>query len=120
MLKVAEYLVTEPYGGVEQDDFLNTCIKMKTLLTPRELLEKIHKIEAMAGRERIIRWGPRTLDIDILMYDDEVCEDEDLLIPHIQMHKREFVLNPLSEIAPYKLHPVLKKTVVQMRDELNE
>ena len=54
------------------------------------------------------------------MYDDEVCEDEDLLIPHIQMHKREFVLNPLSEIAPYKLHPVLKKTVVQMRDELNE
>ncbi len=120
VLKVAEYLVTEPYGGVEQDDFLNTCIKMKTLLTPRELLEKIHKIEAMAGRERIIRWGPRTLDIDILMYDDEVCEDEDLLIPHIQMHKREFVLNPLSEIAPYKLHPVLKKTVVQMRDELNE
>lgn len=119
VLKVAEYLITEPYGGVEQDDFLNTCLKMKTLLTPRELLDEIHKIEAMAKRERIVRWGPRTLDIDILMYDDEICEDDDLIIPHIELHKREFVLEPLAEIAPYKLHPLLKKTVVQLRDELN-
>lgn len=120
VLRVADYLVTEPYGVVEQDDFLNTCVKIKSLLTPRELLEEIHKIEAMAGRERIIRWGPRTLDIDILMYDDEVCDDEDLIIPHIEMHKREFVLKPLAEIAPYKLHPILKKSVIQLKDELDK
>lgn len=118
--KVSKYLVTEPYGGVEQDDFLNACAKIKTLLSPEELLDVLHKIEKEAHRERIIHWGPRTLDLDILLYDDRVMETEDLIIPHIEMHLREFVLKPLSEIAPNLRHPVYRKTVSQMLKELEK
>ncbi len=116
--KVSQYLVTAPYGGVEQDDFLNGCLRLKTLLSPEELLDKLHEIEKKAHRERIVRWGPRTLDLDILMYDDLVLEDEDLIIPHVEMQKRDFVLKPLSEIAPNLRHPIYQKTVSQMLQEL--
>lgn len=118
--KVSSYLVTEPYGGVEQDDFLNACLALDTLLSPQELLEQLHVIEQAAHRERLIHWGPRTLDLDILLYDDEIMETEDLIIPHVEMHKREFVLKPLSEIAPYKRHPVYQKTVTELLEALTD
>lgn len=118
--KVSSYLVTEPYGEVEQDDFLNACLSLDTLLSPSELLEKLHEIEQAAHRERLIHWGPRTLDLDILLYDDEILETEDLIIPHVEMHKREFVLKPLSEIAPYKRHPVYQKTVAELLEALTD
>ncbi len=118
--RVSSYQVTEPYGGVEQDDFLNACLILKTLLTPEELLEKLHEIEQSAHRERIVHWGPRTLDLDILMYDDVVIETDELVIPHVEMHLRSFVLNPLREIAPNKRHPVIGKTVSQLADSLTE
>ena len=118
--KVSSYHVTKPYGGVEQDDFLNACLILKTLLTPEELLEKLHEIEQSAHRERIVHWGPRTLDLDILMYDDVVMETDELVIPHVEMHLRSFVLNPLREIAPNKRHPVIGKTVSQLADSLTE
>lgn len=118
--RVSSYQVTEPYGGVEQDDFLNACLILKTLLTPEELLEKLHEIEQSAHRERIVHWGPRTLDLDILMYDDVVMETDELVIPHVEMHLRSFVLNPLREIAPNKRHPVIGKTVSQLADSLTE
>lgn len=116
--KISSYLVTEPYGGVEQDDFLNACLLLKTLLSPDELLDKLHEIEKEANRERLIRWGPRTLDLDILLYDDLVMENDTLIIPHIEMHMRDFVLKPLNEIAPNIRHPIYKKTVSQMLKEL--
>ena len=116
--KVSTYIVTEPYGGVEQDDFLNGCLLLKTLMQPQELLCRLHEIEQEAHRERIIRWGPRTLDLDILMYDDEIVEADDLIIPHAEMHLRRFVLEPLAEIAPGKRHPILGKTAEQMLKEL--
>lgn len=118
VLKVSEYLLTEPYGGVEQDDFLNACLSMRTLYGPFELLERMHEIEQEAKRERLVHWGPRTLDLDLLLYDDEVIDTEKLIVPHVEMHLRDFVLNPLKEIAPWKRHPVLGKTVAQMAAEL--
>ena len=116
--KVSSYLVTEPYGGVEQDDFLNACLCLKTYLSPEELLKRLHEIEQDAHRERIIRWGPRTLDLDILLYDDLILETEELILPHMDMENREFVLKPLSEIAPNLRHPILHKTMRQLADQL--
>lgn len=118
VLCVSDYLCTKPYGGVEQDDFLNACLRMRTLLTPRELLDRLHEIEQEAGRVRLIRWGPRTLDLDLLMYDDLVMETEDLILPHMEMHLREFVLAPLAQIAPWKRHPITGLTVSQMQEQL--
>lgn len=96
MRQVSELLVTKPYGGVEQEDFLNGCLELETLLTPQELLEELHRIEQEAGRERKIHWGPRTLDLDILFYDKELIETEDLIIPHVDLENRYFVLKPLA------------------------
>lgn len=115
---VSEYLITEPYGGVEQDEFLNGVLKLRTLLTPEELLDRLHELEAAANRERLIHWGPRTLDLDILFYDNEIIDTPDLHIPHIDMENRDFVLKPMDEIAPYYRHPVLNKTIHQLLGEL--
>lgn len=114
----SEYIVTAPVGGVEQDDFLNGAIGADTLMTPHELLDFAHEIEQKAHRTREIHWGPRTLDIDILLYDDIIMHDETLTIPHTEMHKREFALKPLCRLNPYIIHPVLKKTVTELLSEI--
>jgi dihydroneopterin aldolase/2-amino-4-hydroxy-6-hydroxymethyldihydropteridine diphosphokinase len=88
------------------------------LLTPHELLETLKRIEKEAGRERLLRWGPRTLDLDIIFYDDLIYGDEDLCIPHADYKKRDFVLAPLAEIAPYKHDPSTGKTMVELFEEL--
>lgn len=116
--KCSKHYVTPPYGVTDQDDFLNACLELRTLYTPEELLEELHHIEQKAGRERIVHWGPRTLDLDIIFYDDLILETEDLCIPHVEMHKRKFVLEPLHEIAPYKRHPVYGKTVREMLEDV--
>ena len=115
---VSDFLVTVPYGGVEQDDFLNGAMKIRTLLTPHELLERLHEIEQEAKRERVVRWGPRTLDLDILLYDDLILDEEELHIPHIEMYKRDFVLKPLCQIAPYARHPVYNRTAAELLADL--
>ncbi len=117
--KVSDYIVTEPYGYTAQDDFLNGCMEIKTLLSPNELLDVIHDIEKEAKREREIHWGPRTLDLDILLYDNIIMETENLTIPHIEMHKREFVLEPLAQIAPYAEHPAFHKTILELKEGLD-
>ena len=115
---VSDLIETPPYGVTDQDDFLNGCLELETLLTPRELLRELNRIEAEAGRERTVHWGPRTLDLDIIFYDDEMIREKDLCIPHVDMHNRRFVLEPLSQIAPYMRHPVYGKTVVEMYETL--
>ena len=116
---VSDYLVTEPYGGVEQDNSLNGALKLRTLLTPEELLDRLHELEALANRERIVHWGPRTLDLDILFYDNDIIDTPELHVPHIDMENRDFVLIPMNEIAPYYRHPVLNRTISQLLDSLN-
>jgi len=120
VVQVSKLINTAPYGYEEQGDFLNGCLKLETLLEPLELLDLLMWIESETGRIRDVHWGPRTLDLDILMYDDLVMSCGRLRIPHAEMHKRDFVLTPLSEIAPWLLHPVLNKTVSEMRDELKD
>ena len=88
------------------------------MLNQEELLELLHRIEAEADRKRLIVWGPRTLDMDIVFFDKLVYESEDLIIPHVDMQNRLFVLEPLSELCPNYRHPILGKTVTQLRDEL--
>ena len=115
---VSDYLVTEPYGVTDQDEFLNGVLKMRTLLSPEELLERLHQLEQEANRERIIHWGPRTLDLDILFYDQEIIDTADLHVPHPDMQNREFVLAPMNQIAPYLRHPVLNQTISQLLNTL--
>jgi len=115
---VSDFIVTAPYGYAEQEDFLNACLGLETLLPPLELLDLLHDIENRAGRERGMRWGPRTLDLDIILYDDLVMSCGKLRIPHIDMHRRDFVLIPLCEIAPDVLHPVFEKSVKELLDDL--
>jgi len=120
VLQVSKFINTAPYGYANQDDFLNGCLVLSTLQEPFELLETLIEIENKAGRVRDIRWGPRTLDLDIIMYDDLFISTDRLRIPHPEMQKRDFVLRPLSEIAPGLLHPVYKKTVSEMLTELGD
>lgn len=117
---VSDFVVTAPYGYTEQDDFLNACMELHTLLPPKELLELLHRIEDKAERKREIRWGPRTLDLDILLYDDQVVDSRELQIPHVEMHKRDFVLRPLAQIGPFLRHPVLRKTVAELLEDMEQ
>lgn len=113
-------ITTAPYGGVEQDDFLNGAAEIETLLTPDALLEELHRLEQEANRVRDIHWGPRTLDLDILLYEEEIIQTQRLTVPHADMTNRDFVLIPMAEIAPYTLHPVYRKTMTQLLSELKE
>lgn len=117
-VKCSKIITTPPYGDTALYDFLNGAIELKTLLTPYELLDFLHELEAEAGRERKIHWGPRTLDLDILFYQDFVSNDPVLTLPHPDMENRKFVLEPLDELCPWYLNPVTGRTVRQMRKEL--
>lgn len=118
IVAISDKIVTEPYGNVEQDVFFNGVMKIETLLPADELLQILQKVEEHAGRERKIHWGPRTLDLDIIFYDDDIISEDDLIVPHPDMKNRDFVLKPLMQIAPYKLHPVYRKTISDMYAEL--
>lgn len=116
--KIAKYYNTEPVGYTDQDEFLNTAIEIKTLLNPKNLMKFLLEVEKSLKRERIIKCGPRTLDLDIIFYDDLISSDEEVIIPHPRMEERLFVLNPLCDIAPYKLHPILNKRIIDIRDSI--
>ena len=98
--QISRVYQTTPVGGVAQDDFWNLALAVETTASPRELLERARSAEAAAGRERTVRWGPRTLDVDILWIDGYESDDPELTVPHPRMWERLFVLVPLAEIAP--------------------
>ncbi|GAB4405766.1 MAG: 2-amino-4-hydroxy-6-hydroxymethyldihydropteridine diphosphokinase [Thermodesulfovibrionales bacterium] len=109
---------TEPWGVKDQPWFINTVIEIETAIEPEELLQMLKEVERDIGRVDTYRWGPRVIDLDILLYNDLVMDTPHLKIPHPLIHERDFVLRPLSEIAPDKTHPVLKKTIKELLSEL--
>lgn len=117
LIRTSTLIETDPVGMSDTGKFLNGVFEIETSLAPQNLLAEMLKIESKAGRlppgERI-KWGPRTLDLDILLYDDLILSAPDLSIPHPHMHTRWFMLKPLCELAPAKTHPILKKTIAQL------
>jgi 2-amino-4-hydroxy-6-hydroxymethyldihydropteridine diphosphokinase len=109
---------TEPVGKKEQDWFINGVSAVETSMGPAELLGFLVGVEEMMGRVRRERWGPRVIDLDILIYDQVVINEEGLQIPHPRLHERRFVLVPLRDVAPDLMHPLLGKTISQILAEL--
>ncbi|TDM07240.1 2-amino-4-hydroxy-6-hydroxymethyldihydropteridine diphosphokinase [Macrococcus lamae] len=114
VVRLSSIYETSPVGGVVQEDFYNMCIVVETTLSPLEVLAVCQSIESQLARVRKIHWGPRTIDLDILMIDDAVIDEPDLQVPHPFMLERSFVLIPLHEIAPDAVHPLAQKTINEL------
>lgn len=118
--EVSTLIETEPYGYLDQDSFLNGCLHVRTWLPPEELLKRMQFIELALHRERKIHWGPRTIDLDMVLYGEQVIHTKILSVPHPDMTNRMFVLGPLDEIAGWRWHPVAQKTIHQLKEALSE
>ena len=121
VVAVADFRETEPVGAPpDSPKFINSVAALETVLGPRELLDGLLSIEAALGRDRRLepKNGPRTVDLDLLLYDDLVLREPDLQLPHPQMHQRAFVLGPLAQIAPEARHPVLRATIAELLAKL--
>lgn len=119
ILKRSSMIDTEPWGVKEQPKFINMAIEVETDLKPLDLLSTLKGIESIMGRQKGIRWGPRIIDLDILLYDDLIINTPELQIPHKGTYDRIHVLKPLSEIASEKVHPILGKTIKEILAENN-
>src|SRR5207245_11056248 len=118
VVRVSAFYETEPVDFAAQTWFLNCAVKLDTEKMPKQLLAGILGIEQAMGRRRVQKNGPRTIDIDILMFGNSIIETQDLIIPHAAMHERRFVLEPLAEIASEARHPVFKRTIRELKDAL--
>lgn len=119
VVKASSLYETEPVGGPEdQPRFLNAAAHLRTTLTPERFLTVCQQIESSLGRKRDIPWGPRTIDLDVLFFADEIRSSPELMIPHPLLHERRFVLEPLAEIAPDLAHPTMDQTVRELLESL--
>lgn len=120
VLSVSSCYRTEPVGIAEQSWFINAVAEVKTSLSARELLREMLSIEKIMGRKREVKGGPRVIDLDILLYGQEVIADEDLIVPHPEMHKRRFVLEPFNEIASFVIHPAFGVSIRGLLERLSD
>ena len=120
VLALSGFYETEPWGFASENFFLNAAVKLKTSLSPLELLQITQQIEKELGRVEKSNgvYHDRVIDIDILLYEDDVLQIPGLTLPHPLMHEREFVMDPLSEIAPFVVHPVLKERIIDLKERL--
>ena len=120
IIQQSSFYETAAWGKVDQRDFLNVAIGIETTFEPQELLAALQKIEQQLGRERVEKWGERTIDIDVIFYNGRIVDEANLVIPHPLMAERRFVLEPLNEIVPDIIHPILKKPVKQLLRECTD
>ncbi|MBF0102439.1 MAG: 2-amino-4-hydroxy-6-hydroxymethyldihydropteridine diphosphokinase [Desulfobacterales bacterium] len=114
------YYKTEPVDYSDQDWFINGVVKIMTSLDPYTLLKQLQWIEETIGRKKqLVKFGPRVIDIDILLYGDMIINSEQLVIPHLRMHQRRFVLKPLCDIDPMMIHPLYQKTMISLLNEIH-
>ena len=118
--KTSSLYQTASWGKTDQPDFINQVIEVETILNPEQLLKNILVIEKKLGRERLEKWGSRTIDIDLLFYGDQIIQDLNLTVPHPFLHERKFTLMPLVELDPDLVHPVFKATVKQLFESLDD
>lgn len=114
ILRKSDVYETAAWGLTEQNSFLNQVLLISTMYNAEELLQKLLYIEQESGRKRVVKMGPRIIDIDILFYNNEIISTSDLIVPHPQITNRRFVLTPLNEIAPDFVHPVLQETITEL------
>ena len=118
--RISELIESEPVGGpVGQGMFLNAAAELRCECSAQQLLAAMQQIEKRLGRQRIEKWGPRTIDLDLLLFGDEIIDTDDLKTPHPHMHERQFVIEPLAQIAPEVRHPLLNQTIRQMQQGLD-
>ena len=120
VIKASSIYETQAWGKTDLPDYLNQVVLLQTDLSAQAILKKILDIEILLGRRREEKWGSRTIDIDILFYGDGIINEENLQIPHPELHNRRFTLEPLAEIAPDFLHPTLNKNILQIKNELKD
>jgi len=118
IVKVSSLYETEPVGNEDQPNFINSVAEIRTDLSPHELLTHLNRIEEKLGRVRSEKWGPRTIDLDIIFYGDQIIKDDNLIIPHPRAHLRRFVLEPICEIAPEFIHSEIKISVFELLKNL--
>ena len=118
VLRCSSFYRTEPVGFLDQEWFINAVIEIRTSLAAQELMQELQTIEMRMGRQKPVKWGPRVIDLDILLYGQEVIQTDFLTVPHPELHKRRFVLEPLFEIAPYAIHPAFGVSVAGLRERL--
>jgi 2-amino-4-hydroxy-6-hydroxymethyldihydropteridine diphosphokinase len=120
IIKVSSFYKTEPIGVENQNLFINAVIEIKTALSARNLFQNLQNIEKDLGRKREAKGGPRIIDLDLLFYGQEIIQDADLIVPHPEIQKRRFVLEPLCEIASYFIHPAFGVSIRGLKDRLSD
>ena len=117
---IAHFYETPPWGNENQSRFINTAIYLHPDIPLDQCLKKVQAIEKEMGRIKTEKWGPRMIDIDILFYEDDVVEIDELVVPHQHLHQRAFVLKPLQDILPNFIHPLKKKTIIQLIEDIDD